>query len=204
MFLQLKNATERHVKRLAYLINLNNVLIILFSLIPDCSLSCVDGSRIRDKWPLLFVQFVFNGVLWYRNSCQMLNEAGEPVSSHVRKLLHIYLHNVLDDGSPSWELICARCLHLPLRHSFSSIATLTTNDIFRIECLLLSLYIFYMYKMKSNCFSANACKYIHLYCNTNESVINLQSKNLPQLECYIRGSANCRWCYCLPVYLHAG
>lgn len=63
---------------LVYIVNSNKLtmcclymidhVIFCFQHPPDCSLSCVDGSRIRDEWPQLPVQFVLYGILWYRNT----------------------------------------------------------------------------------------------------------------------------------------
>lgn len=58
----MKHCSGYNVMQILHLCN-----IIIFQCIPDCSLTCVDGSRIRDKWPLLFVQFVFNGTLMQKH-----------------------------------------------------------------------------------------------------------------------------------------
>lgn len=63
---------------------------------PDCSLSCVDGSRIRDKWPLASVQFVLYGTLWYMKMDSVKSWKQNRCASNIR--------NVILALIPPWRL----------------------------------------------------------------------------------------------------
>lgn len=140
-----------------------------FPYAPDCSLCCVDRSRIRDERPLLSVQFVFDGILWYTNTNAVKswkqNLKAEPPPLKISFCLY-YLHDIFDEGCPSGELVRALCTLLPIWQRFPSIAALTHNET----------------RVKDT-------KAINFKVHSIEIVVKLQSRHLPQLWCCSPGSA---------------